>query len=205
MARLDPKKRKRAFRLRLQHKTVAAVARELKMAPNTLRKLERGWVDGKGVRHRGWRDELRRLWEEEEKKEALECGIALKEKRIKAYDRLARQAVEVIEKSFPNIVAKNASDIKALLSEVRELCRLTSIELGQYRPGGGPVVAVRTDITLAEMQERYRAAQAIEADVIPPPRSGTLISDIPEENELEDAPDEVGPIEGEVLEEEEVR
>ena len=205
MARLDPEKKRKAFRLRLQHKSIAAVARELKMAPNTVRKLERGWVDGKRVRHRGWREELRRLWEEEEKKAELECGIALKEKRVRIYDRLMRQAVEAIEKSFPNIVAKNASDIKALLSEVRELCRLTSIELGQYRPGGGPVVAVRTDITLAEMQKRYRAAQAIEADVIPPPRAGTLISDIPEEDELEEAPDEASAMEGEVLEEEGAR
>ncbi len=205
MARLDPEKRRTAFRLRLQHRSVAAVARELRMAPNTVRKLERGWVDGKGVRRRGWREELRRLWDEEEKKAALECGIALKEKRIKAYDRLARQAVEVIEKSFPNIVAKNASDIKALLSEVRELCRLTSIELGQYRPGGGPVVAVRTDITLADVQEAYARSQEVPVDEIPPPRAGTLITDIPEEDELEDAPDEVGAIEGEVLEEEEVK
>jgi len=205
MARLDPGKRKKAFRLRLQHKSVAAVARELQMAPSTVRKLERGWVDGKGVMHRGWREELRRLWEEEEKKTALECSIAVKEKRIKTYDRLMRQAVGAIEKSFPNIVAKNASDIKALLSEVRELCRLTSIELGQYRPGGGPVVAVRTDITLADVQEAYARSQEVPVDEIPPPRSGTLISDIPEEDELEDAPDEVGAIEGEVLEEEEVK
>ncbi len=169
MAEVSSAKRKKAFRMRLQRKSFAAIVRELHISKATLGKLERGWVDKKGVRHKGWREELERLWKEEGKAE-LECGIAVKEERVRTYDRLMRQAVEAIEKSFPNIVAKNASDMKALLSEVRELCRLASIELGQYHPGGGTLVAVKADITLAEMKERYRAAQAIEADVIEPPR-----------------------------------
>jgi len=169
VAEVSSAKRKEAFRMRLERKSFAAIVRELHISRATLGKLERGWVDKKGGRHKGWREELERLRKKEESTE-LDCGLALKEERIKTYERLARQAVETVERSFPNIVAKNASDVKALLSEVRELCRLIAIEKGEYHPGGGTLVAVKTEITLAEMKERYRAAQAIEAEVIPPPR-----------------------------------
>ena len=169
MAEVSSAKRKKAFRMRLQRKSMAAIARELHISRVTLGNLERGWVDKKGARHKGWREELERLQKEGESAE-LECGLALKEERIKAYERLARQAIETVEKSFPNIRAKNASDVKALLSEVRELCRLIAIEKGEYHPGGGTLVAVKNEITLADVQEAYAVAQEVKVAEIPPPR-----------------------------------
>ncbi len=169
MAEVPLAKRKEAFRMRLQGKSFAAIVRELHISRVTLGRLERGWVDRKGVRHKGWREELERLWNEDGKAD-LQCAIAIREKRVQTYDRLMRQAVEAIEKNFPNIVLKNASDVKALLSEVRELCRLASIELGQYHPGGGTLVAVKNEITLADVQEAYTVAQEVKVEEIPPPR-----------------------------------
>ena len=49
------------------------------------------------------------------------------------------------------------------------MTRLAAIEKGEYRPGTGTVVAVKTDITLTELQERYMAAQQVEVEDIPPP------------------------------------
>ena len=168
MAGVHPQKRKKAFRLRLEHKSMAQVARECGLSQPMVRKLENGWIDRKGVKHPGWKEELERLWKEEEHAE-LESGLALKKERVKAYERLARQAIDLVEKQFPTIKMKNAADAKALLSEIRELCRLISIEKGEYRPGGGTVVAVKTDVTLTELQERYAAAQRVEVEEIPPP------------------------------------
>ena len=52
-----------------------------------------------------------------------ECGLAVKKERIAAYERLAKQAIELIEKQFSTIRMKNASDAKALLSEVQARLR----------------------------------------------------------------------------------
>ena len=168
MPRVHAAKRKKAFRLRLQRMPVAQVARECDLSRLTIQKLERGWVDKKGVKHPGWREELERLWKEDEQAE-LECGLGLKKERIKAYEKLAKQAIEIVEKQFPSIKMKSAADAKALISEIRELCRLISIEKGEYHTGGGTVIAVKTDITLAQLQERYAAAQQVEVEEIPPP------------------------------------
>ena len=69
---------------------------------------------------------------------------------------------------------KNASDAKALLSEVRELCRLISIERGEYRPKGESLVGIRIDVGREEIGERYRAAQEVEVE---PPREAHLPPD----------------------------
>ena len=90
MPALDPKKKKAAFRLRLQRKSFSEISRQLHMAPATVRKLEYGWVDKKGVRHPGWREKIERHWDEDENTE-LECGLALKEERVKALSASAQR------------------------------------------------------------------------------------------------------------------
>jgi hypothetical protein len=160
------KKREKAFRLRLERMSLANIARELRISTNTVSKWENGWTDKSGRRHKGWKEELERLWQEEEEK-ALQTGLMLKKERLQTYDKLARMVIEKIESQFPEIVAKSSADVKALLSEVRELCRLIAIEKGEYPSGNQTVVAVKTDISLSELQERYKNAQRdieIEAD-----------------------------------------
>lgn len=167
-------KKKKAFRMRLDHKPISEVARECHLARQTVQKFENGWTDRKGVYHPGWKDEVERLRQEENKAE-LECGMRLKEERISTYERLAKRAVELIEKQFPNIQMKNASDAKALMSEVRELGRLISIERGEYQPGGTPVVAIKADITLAELRERYEDARDVKVIEAEPPEEANYV------------------------------
>jgi hypothetical protein len=169
MASLPAWKKKKAFRMRLEHKPISEVARECHLARRTVQKLENGWTDNRGVRHPGWKEKIERLRQGDEKAE-IECGLALKEERIKTYERLAKQVVELVEKQFPTIKMKNAADAKALLSEIRELGRLISIERGEYRPGGTPVVAIKADITMADLRKRYEEAHAVEIEEIEPPR-----------------------------------
>jgi len=162
MPTLDPKKRKQAFRLRLQRISIAEVSRRLHMAPATIRKLERGWVDKKGVRHRGWREEIERLWDEDRKTE-LECGLALREEQVKALKRLAQQAIDKVEKQFPGITMETPTDWKTLVSEIRELIRMLSEEVGRRR-GGVKTATLRTEITLEEVREAYAEAHVIDAE-----------------------------------------
>jgi len=163
-------KRQKAFLMRLARKPMSAVARECHMSATTVHLLEKGWTDKAGVFHPGWQDDLEKRWLAENEGEH-EQGLALKKRRIDAYERLAMQAIELVEKQFPNITMKSASDAKALLSEIRELCRLISIERGEYRPGTGPVIAVKADITMKELESRYEAARQIEVEEIPPPEN----------------------------------
>jgi len=153
------KKREKAFRLRLERKTFAEISREVGVSDKTLSRWEKGWVDAAGRKHPGWKPELEKAWRELVESE-LGYGLMLKEERLKTYEELARLAVAKVKEMFPSIRAKTASDAKALLSEIRELMRLIAEEKGEYKPGPHTVVAVKTDITLNEVSERYRSAHA---------------------------------------------
>jgi len=152
-------KRQKAFRMRLAKTSIDDISKELKISQNTISKWENGWVDKNGRKYSGWKEELARLTKEQEDEE-LKCGLMLKKERLKAYDKLARMTIEKIENQFPQITAKTPSDVKALLSEVRELCRLIAIEKGEYPHGGQTLIAVKTDISLPELQERYKNVQS---------------------------------------------
>ncbi|HWP37494.1 MAG TPA: hypothetical protein VNL18_08080 [Gemmatimonadales bacterium] len=102
---------------------------------------------------------MEKAWRELAESE-LQYGLMLKEERLKTYEELARLAVAKIKETFPSIRAKTAADAKALLSEVRELMRLIAEEKGDYKPRPHTVVAVKTDVTLNEISERYRNARA---------------------------------------------
>lgn len=167
-------KKKKAFRMRLENKPIVEVARECHMARRTLQKLENGWTDDRGVYRPGWKDEIERLRREDDKAE-IECGMRLKEERISIYERLAKGAVELIEKQFPNIQMKNAQDAKALMSEVRELGRLIAIERGEYQTGNISVTAIKADITMADRRQRYENAQEVTVIEVEPPKEGKYV------------------------------
>ncbi len=153
------KKREKAFRLRLERKTFAEISREVGVSDKTLSRWEHGWLDAGGRKHPGWKPELEKAWRELSETE-LQYGLMLKEERLKTYEELARLAVAKIKEMFPSIRAKTASDAKALMSEVRELMRLIAEEQGDYKPRPHTLIAVKTDITLNEISERYRNAHA---------------------------------------------
>jgi transcriptional regulator with XRE-family HTH domain len=154
-----PQKREKAFRLRLERKTIAEISREVGVSERTVSRWENGWVDAKGRKTAGWKPELEKAWRELSETE-LQYGLMLKEERLKTYEELARLAVAKIKEMFPSIRAKTAADAKALMSEVRELMRLIAEEKGDYKPRPHTLVAVKTDITLNEISERYRNAHA---------------------------------------------
>ena len=153
------KKREKAFRLRLERKTFAEISREVGVSERTVSRWENGCVDAKGRKTAGWKPELEKAWRELAETE-LQYGLMLKEERLKTYEELARLAVAKIKEMFPSIRARTASDAKALMSEVRELMRLIAEEKGDYKPRPHTLVAVKTDITLNEISERYRNAHA---------------------------------------------
>lgn len=159
MKRGYPQKREKAFRLRLERKTIAEISREVGVSERTVSRWENGWVDARGRKTPGWKPELEKAWRELAETE-LQYGLMLKEERLKTYEELARLAVAKIKEMFPHIRAKTAADAKALMSEVRELMRLIAEEKGEYKPRPHTLVAVKTDITLNEISERYRNANA---------------------------------------------
>ena len=161
------KKREQAFQLRLQRKTFKEVAHEVGVASKTVSRWEKGWIDAKGTKHPGWKPEMEKAWRELAETE-LKCGLMLKEERIKAYEELAQLAIAKVKEMFPSIKAKTAADAKALLSEIRELGRLIAQEKGEFHPSPQTIVAVKTDITLTELQDRYKAAYETQARVVRP-------------------------------------
>jgi len=127
MAGIHPKKRDKAFRLRLQHKSFREIATETGVCERTISRWENGWIDARGRKYPGWKGELERVFRENAGQE-LQYGLLVKEERIRTYEELARLAVAKVKEIFPHIRGKSAMDAKALLSEIRELCRLIATE-----------------------------------------------------------------------------
>lgn len=159
MKRGYPQKREKAFRLRLERKTIAEISREVGVSERTVSRWENGWVDARGRKTPGWKPELEKAWRELAETE-LQYGLMLKEERLKTYEELARLAVAKIKEMFPSIRAKTATDAKALMSEVRELMKLIAEEKGDWRPNPKTLIAVKADISMNELAERYRDAHA---------------------------------------------
>ena len=178
MRKIHPKKRQKAFRMRVEGHSIMDIARECHLDQQTVRRLEDGYIDKRGVRHRGWKEELEKLQAEQRRAE-LECGLALREERIKTYRELAEQAAEKIRTQFPNVVMKNPSDYKSIMSEFRELCRLLGQEVGA-KPEGEAPSGVRTDLTREDVEEAYAAAQEVELDEVTPPRDARADAALPE-------------------------
>ena len=111
---------------------------------------------------------LERFLQSKERSE-LQCGLALKEERIKVYKQLADESAQKIRAQFPSIVMKNPSDYKSLMSEFRELCRLLGQEVGA-RPELEARAGVRTDIEIEDVEEAYAESEGSEEDTVTPAR-----------------------------------
>ena len=169
MSRAKGKLRERAFVMRVERKSFADISRALEVSPKTISRWEQGWTTASGRSHTGWKPRLEQSWKELAEAE-LKYGLMVKEERIKAYEELARMAINRVKEMFPTIKAKTAVDAKALLSEIRELLRLIAKEKGELGSAPSTVVAVQTDISLGELQARYTAAKVIEAKEVPSPQ-----------------------------------
>jgi|GEM_PF-1562197 len=164
MRKIPAKKREKAFRLRLERRSLKAIAQEVGVSAKTISRWEKGWVDAQGRKHPGWQADLEKAWREKADAD-MQFGLLVKEERLKTYEELARLAVAKIKESFPTLKAKTAADAKALLSEVRELCKLIARERGEWGDQKQTLVAVKADININELAERYKAAQVVEAAV----------------------------------------
>ena len=159
MSRIPAPTREKALRLRIERRSLADVSRETGISKRSLLRLENGWVDADGRKHPGWKPKLEMAWKDLIEGE-LTCGLMLKEERLKTYQELARMAVAKVKEMFPLIRTKSAADVKALLSEIRELCRLIAEEKGEFRPNPQTLVAVKADVTVNELAGRYKDAHA---------------------------------------------
>ncbi|MFH0910967.1 MAG: hypothetical protein V1918_05645 [Planctomycetota bacterium] len=176
MQNIPAKKREKAFRLRLERRSFREAAEETGVSVKTLSRWEKGWIDAQGRKHAGWKADLEKAWREKADAD-LQYGLILKDERLKAYEELARLAVNKIKEAFPLIKAKTATDVKALLSEARELMRCIAKEKGEMNPSPHTLVAVKADISISELAERYTAAQVID---IPVGRATEVQKEIPD-------------------------
>ncbi|MHC4253376.1 MAG: helix-turn-helix domain-containing protein [Planctomycetota bacterium] len=175
MGKVPKEKREQAFRMRLARKTFTEIAGVVGVSTKTLSRWENGWIDRGGREHSGWRQELETSWRENIE-ETPDYGIIVREERIKTLQELARMAMAKLKEMFPHIKGTKAVDAKALMSEFRELAKLVAQEKGELSRGPSTVVAVKNDITLADIQDRY--VRSVEAEVVDRTPKGELPDDV---------------------------
>ena len=180
MRPIHPKKRLKAFQMRVEGFTLAEIARKTGIGYATLKRLENGYTDRKNIRHAGWKARLEQARAECAKAE-IESGFALREERIKAFKRLFVQVLERCEKGARNVNIKTANDFKAIHSELRGLNRA----LDELTAAATPEAEKkpRGEVTLEDIQGHFKRARAVEPDDIEMPEAP---EDVPPEIEGED-------------------
>jgi len=153
--------------MRVERKSFADIGRALSISPKTLSRWENGWTDRRGHNHAGWLSRLEQTWQEIAKTD-LNQTLMLRDERLKTCEELARMILNRVKGLIPSVKIKTPRDIKALLSEARELLRLIAHERGDAMKTPHTLVAVKADISLNELQERYAAAQARRAEYAAP-------------------------------------
>ena len=157
------KEREKAFVMRTEGMTFAKIAKELGVSAKTVSRWENGWKDGAGRKREGWKKRLEEAWQERLDSE-LNYGLMVKELRLRMQEQLARMLIARLKEAIPSIKIPNAAAAKALMSELRELYRLIWQERGRLEPSANTAPGVKADITLDELQERYAAAMARQAE-----------------------------------------
>jgi len=153
--------------LRVEQKSFSEIGRALNVSPKTISRWENGWTDKKGRKHAGWLSRLEQTWQEIAKAD-LGQTLMLRNERLKTCEELARMILNRVKGLIPSVKVKTAKDVKALLSEARELLRLIAHERGESMKAPHTLVAVKADISLDELQERYAAAKARRAEYATP-------------------------------------
>ena len=163
MPRAKTKLREKAFAMRVERKSFADIARELGIASRTVSRWENGYTDSYGHRHAGWKPRLETEWKKLTEAK-LQHDLMQMEECLKAIERMSLMIYNRLKDFLPTVKLKNAADAKALLSEFRELIRLAALKKGEFMKSPDNLVAVRADITLSELQERYAEVKAREAE-----------------------------------------
>ena len=165
--RVSKEKVEKARELRFAGKTVAETARLTGLSRNTVAKLEKGWVDSKGVLHGGWangltierlRDTAKRLRSAEAVLDRNECA------RIAA--GLAQEYLGKIVEFLPRFELKSSRDAKFLSSEFRELLKL--LEFYRTSQEAAPAEGPKQVVTLEDIQAHYERVRDITPSYIEP-------------------------------------
>jgi len=153
-----------AFMMRAERKTYAEIARKLGVSSKTVSRWENGWAGRAGQKHEGWKERLDKAWRERLESQ-FNYGLFLKEGRLRACEMLTRMVLARAQEAIPVISVKNAATVKMLLSEVRALLRQMNEEKAADKPSPETPTGTKFDISLEELQERYAAAKAREAEM----------------------------------------
>jgi len=155
--------REKAFSMRLERKSFGEIAQALEVTTKTISRWENGYTDSSGHKHQGWRPRLDMAWKQLTETR-LQHDLMEKEECLKAIGELARMLFNRLREFLPSVKLRNAADAKSLMSELRELIRLAAQKKGEFMKSPDSIIAVKADITLGELQERYAAAKAREAE-----------------------------------------
>jgi cobalamin biosynthesis protein CobT len=178
--RVPKEKVEKARELRFAGKTVAETAKLTGLSRNTVAKLEKGWVDSKGVLHGGWANELtvERLRDTAKRLRSAEAVLDRNEcARIAA--GLAQELLGKIVEFLPRMQLKSSRDAKFIASEVRELLKL--LELYRTSPGSETPEGVKQVVTLEDIKAHYERTRDITPSYIEPAADPEAIPGAPPE------------------------
>ena len=186
--RVSKEKAEKARGLRLAGKTVAETARLAGLARNTVAKLEKGWVDSKGVLHGGWANELtiERLRDTAKRLRSAEAVLDRNEcARIAA--GLAQEYLGKILEFLPRFELKSGRDTKFLSSEFRELLKLVEFyRTSEAPPTDGP----KQVVTLEDIKAHFERVRDITPSYIEPPEDSEALPGPDGTGDDGDGPDE---------------
>lgn len=183
--RIPEEKGKMVRELRFAGKSVTETAKLTHLSRNTVAKLEKGWVDSKGVLHDGWANELtiERLRDTATRLRSAEAFLDRKEcARIAA--GLAQEFLGKIVDFLPRLELKSSRDTKFLASEVRELMKL--VEHYQSRPESAPAEGPKQEVTLEDIKEHFERTRDITPSHIEPAADPDAVPCADKENVLTD-------------------
>jgi hypothetical protein len=166
----DDAKLKRARQLRLEGKSLREAAKLAGISPTTVRKHERGWIDGNGEIHGGWAGDVGRsdLARVASAAEASKTAAALldRSERIRLHAEMASMLIDKVREFVPVLKLKNAREAKHLMAEARELAKLIAQDEGRTDEGAAP--GVRREVTLEDVQAHYERTRDITPSYIEP-------------------------------------
>ena len=181
--RVSKEKLEKARKLRLEGKSMRETAKLVGISPTTLRKYERGWIDGKGEIHGGWASDKAKadLARVASAAKASKTAAALLEKneRVKLHAEMASLLIEKVREFVPVLKLKNAREAKQLVSEVRELSKAIAQDqasVGEELPPG-----VKQVVTLEDMKAHYERTRDITPSYIEPPEDPDAVPEAPPE------------------------
>ena len=181
--RVSEEKLEKACKLRLEGKSVRDAAALAGISPTTLRKHERGWIDGRGEIHGGWAGDRARanLVRAASAVKASKTAAALLDRteRIRLQAELASLLIDKVREFVPVLKLRNAREAKYLAGEAREIVK--AIAQGQGGAGDELPPGVKQVVTLEDVKAHYERTRDITPSYIEPAKDPNAVPDAPPE------------------------